>query len=133
MSEVYEREPFFLAYVRWHYSQGLSELLEVARNILWFVAHFFSFKLLLSTLFNPWRRLGESYGQGFNLSAFASAFIVNTLMRVIGLATKLLVLGVGLAAYLSVALFFVALFLIWILAPLLLLGSAILSATFFVI
>jgi len=54
-------------------------------------------------------------------------------MRVVGFATKLLVLGVGLAAYLSVALFFVALFLIWILAPLLLLGSAILSATFFVI
>ena len=64
MSEAYEREPFFLAYVKWHYSQGLRELFGVSGNFLWFVSNFFSFKLFIKTLFAPWKRLGENYEGG---------------------------------------------------------------------
>jgi hypothetical protein len=133
MSETYERDPFFLAYLKWHYGRGLREFFGVSGNFLWFVSNFFSFKLLLKTLFAPWKRLGEHYEGGLDLSAFASALIVNGLMRVVGFCTKTLVLLVGLVSYIVVLVFSFFIFIIWVLAPLILLGSLILSVTFFVI
>lgn len=133
MSEVYERDSFFWAYVKWHYSQGLRELFGVAHNFSWFIAHFFSFKLLLKTLFAPWKRLGEHYSGGLNLSSFFSSFIVNSLMRIVGFITKTVVLIVGFAAYILLSVFTFFVFIIWILAPVILLGSIILAVTFFVL
>jgi len=133
MSEFYGRDSFFLAYAKWHYGQGLRELFAVTRNFLWFVAYFFSFKLLIKTLFVPWKRLGEIYEGGLNLSSFSSTLIVNSLMRIVGFSTKILVLLVGFISYLVVLVFSFFIFIIWFLAPLILLGSLILSATFFVI
>lgn len=133
MAETYERDLFIWAYIKWHYSQGLRELSVVAGNFLWFIAHFFSFKLLLQTLFAPWKRLGEHYGGGLDLEAFASSLIVNGLMRVVGLVTKIIVLLVGSVSYILVLVFACFIFIIWILLPVILLGSATLSATFFII
>jgi len=133
MSEVYEKDSFFLAYIKWHYGQGLKELFYVTSNFLWFIAHFFSFKLLLSTLFSPWKRLGERYSGGLDLEAFASTLIVNVLMRLVGFVTKILVLFVGLVSYLVALTFSFCVFTIWFLAPVILVGSIILSVTFFII
>ena len=133
MSEAYERDSFFVAYIKWHYGQGLKEFFGVMGNFLWFIAHFFSFKLLLRTLFTPWKRLGENYEGGFDLGAFASSVIVNGLMRAVGFVTKIIVLSVGVISYVLVLVFAFFLFLIWILDPFILVGSVILSATFFVI
>lgn len=133
MSEAFDREPLIVAYVKWHYSRGLGELFAVSSNFLWFVVNFFSFKLLLKTLFAPWKRLGEHYEGGFDLGAFASAFIVNSLMRAVGFFTKILVLLVGLFSYIIVLIFAVFIFLIWFLAPAIILGSLVLAVTFFVI
>lgn len=133
MSEAYERDPFFIAYAKWHYGQGLRELFGVAGNFLWFVTNFFSFKLLSKTLFVPWKRLGENYEGGFDLSAFASTLIVNGLMRTVGFITKVIVLLVGFVSYILVLIFSFFISIIWLLAPAILLGSIILSVTFFVI
>ena len=133
MSDVFGRDSIFSAYIKWHYGQGLKELFGVAGNFLWFITHFFSFKLLLKTLLAPWKRLRESYGERFDISAYASAFVVNILMRVMGFCTKVIVLGVGLISYLVVLAFSIGILMIWILAPAVLIGSAVLSATFFVI
>ncbi len=133
MSEAYESDPIFIAYVKWHYGRGLRELFDVAGNFLWFVAHFFSFKLLIKTLFSPWKRLGEHYEGGFNLSAFASVLVVNGLMRIVGFITRSLVLLVGFVSYILVLIFSFFISIIWLLAPAVILGSAILSATFFII
>lgn len=133
MSEAYERDSFFVTYVKWHYSKGLKELFAVAHNFLWFIAHFFSFKLLFETLLTPWRRLGEHYTVGFHLEAFASALVVNTLMRLVGLLTRLLILMIGTISYLLVLVVSFFILLIWILAPVVLLGSLVLAVTFFAI
>lgn len=133
MSEAYEREPFFLAYVKWHYGQGLRELFGVAGNFLWFIIYFFSFKLLLKTLFVPWKRLGERYEGGFDLSALFSTMVVNTLMRAVGFITKIFVLAIGAISYILVFIFAFCLLAIWFLAPAILLGSLVLSATFFIL
>src|SRR3989344_4639896 len=133
MSEAYEGDSIFVAYVKWHYGRGLRELFFVAGNFLWFIIHFFSFKLLLKTLFAPWKRLGENYEGIFDFGAFASTVIVNGLMRTVGFVTKIIVLSVGVISYVLVLVFVFFLFLIWILAPFILIGSVILSATFFVV
>jgi hypothetical protein len=133
MSEVYERDSFLLAYIKWHYGRGLRELFGVAGNFLWFVSHFFSFKLLIKTLFAPWKRLGERYEGGLDFGAFASSLIVNSLMRAFGFVTKTLVLLVGFISYILVLMFSFFILFIWVFAPLVLLGSAVLSATFFVV
>ncbi len=133
MSETYESDSIFIAYAKWHYGQGLRELFGVTGNFLWFIVNFFSFKLLLKTLFAPWRRLGEHYGGGFDLNAFASTLIINGLMRAFGFITRSLVLLVGLVSYILVLIFSFFISVIWLLAPIILLGSVILSATFFVI
>lgn len=133
MSEVFERDSFFWAYVKWHYGKGLRELFGVAHNFLWFVAHFFSFKLLLKTWFVPWKRLGEKYGDSIlDFSAIASAFLVNSIMRVVGFISKTVVLIVGFIAYVLVLIFSFFVAIIWVLAPFILLGSLIVSITFFI-
>lgn len=133
MSEAYERDSIFIAYAKWHYGRGLKELFGVSRNFLWFVVHFFSFKILLKTLFVPWKRLGENYEGGLDLGKYASAFIVNTLMRAVGFCTKVVVLIVGFASYVFVLSLSLLIMLIWVLAPAVLIGSLLLSATFFAI
>jgi hypothetical protein len=133
MSEAYERDSIFIAYAKWHYGRGLKELFGVSGNFLWFITHFFSFKLLLKTLFVPWKRLGEPYEGGFDLGKFASAFVVNSLMRAVGFCTKTVVLVVGFASYIFVLLLSFLSLLIWVLAPAVLLGSLLLSGTFFAI
>lgn len=132
MSEVYERDSVFFAYLKWHYGQGVRELVGVSQNFLWFVKHFFSFSLLLRTLFAPWKRMGESYGTGFDFRAFAPR-LVNIIMRVFGFLSKTIILIIGFASYIFVFTLSLAVFFLWILAPALLLGSAILSVTFFAI
>lgn len=133
MSEAYERDSMFIAYTKWHYGQGLNELFGIAKNFLWFVAHFFSFKLLFKTLFAPWRRLGEHYEGGFNLEALASVLVVNGLMRVVGFVTRMVVLFVGSISYILALIFSFFIFIIWFLAPVILLGSVVLSVAFFAI
>jgi hypothetical protein len=133
MSEVFERNSFFTAYLKWHYGQGLREFFGVAGNSLWFIANFFSFKLLFKTLFAPWKRMNESYGGGLDFGAWASSFIVNGLMRAVGLVTKTVVLSVGFVSYALIIVFSLFIFVIWIFAPVILIGSIVLSATFFIV
>lgn len=126
-------QPMIWYYFKWHYSRGLEEALNTIKNFLWFIAHFFSFRLLTKTLFSPWKRMGESYGEGFNLEAFASAFIVNSLMRVVGFVSRIIIISVGLFTYSVVFLFGVSVLFIWLFAPIVILGSIALAATFIVV
>jgi len=126
-------QPMVWYYFKWHYGKGFGEAINTIKNFLWFIAHFFSFKLLLKTLFSPWRRMGESYGDGFNLEAFASAFIVNSLMRVVGFISRVIIIFVGVVTYVAALLFGLSIIFIWILLPVILMGSLLLAATFIVV
>ena len=133
MADSYERNSFVVAYLKWHYVQGLRELFGVAGNFLWFVSQFFSFGLLLKTWFAPWKRMGEKYQGGLDFGALASSIIVNSLMRGFGFVSRTIVLAVGAVSYVAIAVFSFFVFFIWILMPVILLLSALLSATFFVL
>ena len=83
-------------YLRWHYTQGVIDLVNNVINLLWFVFNFFSIPLLLRTFFVPFHRLQETAVKGFNIEQWAQAFLVTTLMRLVGalLRTFLIALGI---------------------------------------
>jgi hypothetical protein len=110
------------SYAKWHYGRAVRELVNISHNIIRFLSHFFSLKLLLKTLFSPWRRLQESYKGGLDVSNFLSSFIVNSLMRLVGFIFRSVILGIGVIALTITFLLSVSAFVIWIFFPLLLLA-----------
>jgi hypothetical protein len=114
------------AYVAWHYSRALTDLSRNIMNIIWFLYHFFSIPILLATFFSPFQRLDESYGKGLDLERIGSVFVVNTLMRVVGICARTMFIAAGLASIAIAAVGGAAIFVAWLAAPLciaLLVGS----------
>ncbi len=133
MSNEYEESALLVTYAKWHYGRGLREFFGVVGNLLWFIGNFFSFKLFSETLFAPWKRFGEAYEGSLGFKKYAFKAITETPLRIAGLFVRVSVLIIGATSYFFVlGLSFFA-FLIWILAPLVIIGSLVLSATFFVV
>jgi len=82
-------------YFVWHYTLALKNLIEIWGNFVWFVFNFFSFKVLLRTLFSPYKRLTEKYQGGLDFEKFMESIVVNSLMRLIGFIMRAVVLIVG--------------------------------------
>jgi hypothetical protein len=83
-------------YFTWHYGQAYADIYHVWLNFIWFIFNFFSINLLISTLFSPWKRMGEEYPAGFDIGRAAETWIVNILMRFVGAGTRFIVICVGL-------------------------------------
>ncbi len=111
---------FFIAYMEWHYTRAIRNLLAAIANVLSFLLNFFSIPTLAATLFTPWRRMGEERNkQGFDLEDFATVIVVNTLMRVVGFIIRFITITIGLIV-LALALMVSALLIVlWFLWPLL--------------
>src|SRR3989344_1970853 len=58
------------------------------KNISAFVYQFFSVDMLLKTFFQPFKRMQEDYTRGFDPSGYAETFIVNAMMRVVGMVIR---------------------------------------------
>lgn len=76
--------PLALQYLRWHYTQGVVDLVHIVGNFVWFFYEFFSIRLLFATLFVPFHRLNEEGPTGLDLGRMAEKLIVNMLMRLVG-------------------------------------------------
>lgn len=117
-------KPLILAhsYVIWHYGRAYRDMLAVWGNLLWFIFNFFSIFMLLGTLFQPWKRMGEGYPKGFDPGGWASAVIVNTLMRVVGAVARGILILFGL--FFAALLFFtgVVFFVAWTVMPIFLIA-----------
>jgi hypothetical protein len=108
----------FTGYVRWHYGKAFIAISVIWKNFLWFVGHFFSFALLLKTLFSPWKRMGEEYQhEGFHPSTFFQTLIVNTIMRIVGVFVRLIVILIGILFFAFVFIFGLLFIAFWIVAP----------------
>lgn len=106
-----------LHYLVWHYTLALADLTAVLGNLLWYLYHFFSFSTLIRTLFSPWRRMGESYPHGFDPAGILSTFVVNMLMRLVGLLMRLIILIAGCLMMIVALVLAIIFFLIWLLLP----------------
>jgi len=110
--------PFVLHYTQWHYSKGVSDLLGVIQNFLWFFYHFFSIPTLLGTFFSPFQRLGEGYSKTFDPGQWAETFVLNSMMRIIGAVLRTMLIAMGVVSLAFTAVAGLVFFLVWLLAPL---------------
>ncbi len=104
-------------YFVWHYSQALKEGLVIWKTFLWFVSQLFSIRLLLRTLFSPWRRLKEYYGRGFDPVRLLESLLINIMMRFIGFIIRTITIFIGLAAELLAIIVGIMIFIIWFAFP----------------
>ena len=104
-------------YITWHYGQAYSDIYHVWTNFIWFFFNFFSIKLLFSTLFSPWKRMGEEYPAGFDIGRAAQTWVVNILMRFVGAGVRLIVIAVGLSFALLAFLLGLVVLVVWTVMP----------------
>jgi hypothetical protein len=104
-------------YFVWHYTLAIKNVLDICANFIWFTWNFFSFKILILTLFSPYKRLTERYNGGLDLEQLMEALVINTLMRFIGFIARTFVLITGLVAMVLVLLFASLAILIWLALP----------------
>jgi hypothetical protein len=108
---------FSISYLLWHYTYGLGELINTVKNFIWAEYRLFSIPIMLKTLFSPWHRLTEGYVKTLDIGQIFGAFIVNTLMRIVGFIARLSILVIGLAVILLTVVLGCILLGIWIFMP----------------
>lgn len=104
-------------YLWWHYTAAFSDFFHIAGNLFWFLWHFFSIPDTLRTFFEPWERMNEKYRKGFDIEQIAQSFVVNTLMRIVGMFMRTFLLLFALVSNLVFLVVVVASFFVWIILP----------------
>ncbi len=111
-----------LLFWHWLYIDAPRDNTRAFRDLIKALAHFFSFSLLLSTLFDPWRR------DAIDLSrvptyAIWQAMVNNGISRLVGFLLRLAVIGLGLLVITLVAVLGLVALLIWFFLPLLFIAA----------
>ncbi len=106
-------------YLKWHYGKALISTFYFWENILIFLFHYLSIKGLAYHLFSPWKRLTEPYTKGFDIKAKFNTFIINTMMRIVGLIIRIPTLLLGVLFLIIFIGLLPLTLLIWLLLPLL--------------
>lgn len=112
-------------YIVWHYTRAIREGFSIWKNFMWFLYHFFSIPILTKTYFSKFERLGEGYKKGIYLKHNLSTFLVNSLMRLVGVCVRSVVIIVGVVSIVGAVIFGLSALVVWILFPLLLIFSLI--------
>ena len=107
-----------LGYLRWHYGQAISSLTNIWKNFLYFIYEFFSIKLLFRNFFDPWKRMTDNYPKSFDLKEYSYIFLVNLIVRIVGIIMRTILIIAGLTCYIILALFYPVALIIWLLLPL---------------
>ncbi len=108
---------FFVDYFIWHYSMAIKDIIGICRNFIWFIYNFFSVSVVLRSFFSPWKRLNEQYEKGSGLEGIFSAFIVNTMMRIVGMIIRgVTLLIAGLALFFGIS-FSIVFLVLWAFVP----------------
>ena len=113
----------------WHFSEVPGKILLGWGNFLKFNLEYFSIKTLLRTLFSPWRKQVDQYGNIADFGKNAEIFIINSFSRLIGALIRIVTILIGL--FIEVVIFFLGLtlFIVWFVLPLIALIGVIFSFT----
>lgn len=113
----------FADYLLWHYRYGIVAFSQAWMSIHTHLYHFFSVPILVRHFFAPFRRLQEHRARGFNPENIFEVFLLNTVMRCIGVLMRVAVLIIALSTEIFVfilgALFFVVALTLPFIVPLL--------------
>lgn len=104
--------------VAWWYTDGWRQALERIEVRLEATLDFFSFDLLLKTLFAPFRQISAGSVRG-SFDMQMRAFFDRLISRVIGMVVRLVMMGVGSVVMLINLLTAVVLIVGWMIVPLL--------------
>jgi len=108
---------FIPRYIQWHYGRAFRESYVIWTAFLWFVWRLFAIPLHFRNLFARVSRLGEKYGRGLRVGDRFGAFVVNTLMRLVGFVLRVGVIVSGGCAWVLVALLGLLFFVVWTVYP----------------
>jgi len=117
----------FFGYLKWHYGKALATTFSFWKDILVFLFNFFSIKSLLGNFFTPWKRLADNYPKRFNLQIYFFTFLVNTIMRIVGILLRSTVLIIGLVCCAAYIILLPISLVVWILLPILIIALIILG------
>jgi ATP-dependent Clp protease ATP-binding subunit ClpC len=120
-----------LDYFIWHYTRAIKQGIIIWKNLLWFLNNFFSLKLLLKTLFQPFKRLQEYRGKGFDLQRFFETLIINIMMRLVGFLMRSIVIILGIIIETFALLGGIIALIFWIFLPLLIFPLILLIPLFY--
>ncbi len=116
----------------WMYFDAPVAYTRIWGNILWFLYHFFSIKLLTLTLFSKWKQLGEVRKErGFD--EWMAVFAVNTLMHIVGFFIRSFTIIVGLGSIALAVMLGGAFFVLWFLLPLVIISAFVLGVALLII
>lgn len=104
-------------YLKWHYSKALKSLINIWQNFLVFLFQFFSIKLLLKNFFDPWKRMADPYPKSFSFKDYFFAFIINLIVRLVGILMRLCLLIIGLSTCLLFCILLPIILIIWFVLP----------------
>jgi hypothetical protein len=110
-------------YLVWHYTRAFGEIAHVSKNLLWFVIYYFSIPQLIRSYFAPYRRITEERKRGFSLEDMASVLIINIISRIIGVVLRTTIILSGFTSLLSLFVLTLITYVVWLAAPVLILGS----------
>jgi hypothetical protein len=122
----------FFGYLKWHYGKALMAVFSFWKNILIFLFNFFSIKNLLGNFFTPWKRLADSYPKRFDIKVYFFTFLVNTIMRIVGMILRFIIIIIGLACCAAFTIFLPFALVIWLALPLII-AALIISGLYFLI
>ena len=105
-------------YFIWHYGRSISELTKIYRNLITFTFNFFSVPTLVVSYFAPWRRMGEDYPEkSVDPFDYFSVFLVNLIMRIVGIVMRTIVIVFGMLITLLVIASYPIVLVLWIVLP----------------
>ncbi len=108
-----------ISYLVWHYTLAFADIFRNAKNILWFLYYFFSIPILTKTFFAPWKRLDVHKNRGESAADKFGRFIINSIMRVVGMMFRASLIFVGMVLLVLAFLCEIVLTLLWICLPVL--------------
>lgn len=102
----------------WWYTAVAAIIYKNQRLVLLTTADYFSFRILLRTLFQPWKR-DQISTQDLSLQERAQVWAMNGVARLIGFAVRSAAILGGLILLLLLLMFFAVMWLAWLTAPVL--------------
>jgi len=115
--EYSQKENIFVEWFFWQFYEMPKFLFTVWNNYLNFAGNLFSVKLLLKTLFSPWRKYIWRYPKGFDITEMASTFVSNIFSRVIGAMLRVVLIIFGIVLQVVVGFVGLIALVLWVLLP----------------
>ena len=107
------------SFVSWYYTEHPVRIIREYGNFAVALRESFSILFLLKTLFEPWKKIKDSYpSKGFNIQAILETLFLNLTTRGIGAFIRLCAIAAGLLIQMTLLIGFLVWLLVWLLFPL---------------